>query len=167
MNRQLRPRSPRTALTFRCFALGLVLLAPVSARAQTSTPPLDRTIDTQLFQPAIGPQNYLTIEGADVAEHKRLSFGLALNYQQRPYTTFTNGTGAATETHLVDNQLTSEIDAAIGLFGRFQAGIGIPFTFFLDGDEVNAMGAPSGLHLRETGIGDIRLEGKAHLATLG
>jgi len=167
MNRPLRPRSPRAALTFRCFALGLVLLAPVSARAQMSTPPLDHTIDTQLFQPAIGPQNYLTIEGADVAEHKRLSFGLELNYQQRPYTVFTNGTNGSTETHLVDNQLTSEIDAAIGLFGRFQAGIGIPFTFFLDGDEVNAMGAPNGLHLRQTGIGDIRLEGKAHLATLG
>ena len=79
MNRQLRPRSPRSALTFRCFALGLVLLAPAAARAQMSTPPLDHTIDTQLFPPAIGPQNYLTIEGADVAEHKRLSFGLELN----------------------------------------------------------------------------------------
>jgi hypothetical protein len=145
----------------------LVLLAPVSAHAQASTPPLDKTIDTQLFQPAIGPQNYLTVEGADVAEHKRLSFGLSLNYQQRPYSVFTSGTGASTETHLVDNQLTSELDAAIGLFNRFQVGIGIPFTFFLDGDEVDAMGAPNGLHLRETGIGDIRLEGKAHLATLG
>ena len=43
----------------------------------------------------------------------------------------------------------------------------MPFTLYLDGDEVNAMGMPANLHLVETGIGDIRLEGKAHLATLG
>ena len=47
--------------------------------------------------------------------------------------------------------------AAIGIGGRFQVGLGIPFTLFLDGDEVDAMGAPANLHLRESGIGDIRL----------
>ena len=61
---------------------------------------------------------------------------------------FTQTSNGSSETHLVANQLTSEIDAAIGLFGRYQVGIGIPFTFFLDGDEVNAMGAPANLHLR-------------------
>ncbi len=168
MNRQTRSRPPRAALTLFCLCLGLVLLAPArSARAQSSTAPHDTSIDTQLFQPAIGPQNYLTVEGADVPDHKRLSFGLELNYQQRPYSVFTQGSGVPTETHLVDDQLTSELDAAIGLFGRYQVGIGIPFTFFLDGDQVDAMGAPANLHLRQTGIGDIRIEGKAHLATLG
>jgi hypothetical protein len=148
--------------------LALVLLTPVrTARAQTSVAPQDTSIDPQLFQPAIGPQNFLTVEGADVPEHKRLSFGLTLNYQQRPYTIFTQTPNATGETHVVANQLTSELDAAIGLFGRFQVGIGIPFTLYLDGDVVNAMGMPANLHLVETGIGDIRLQGKAHLATLG
>ena len=146
----------------------MVLLTPArTARAQTSVAPQDTSIDTQLFQPAIGPQNFLTVEGADVPEHKRLSFGLTLNYQQRPYTIFTQTPNGSGETHVVANQLTSELDAAIGLFGRFQVGIGIPFTLYLDGDEVNAMGMPANLHLVETGIGDIRLQGKAHLATLG
>src|SRR6185312_5218601 len=165
MNRPIRPRAFAAATL---PLLALVLLAPArTARAQTSVAPQDTSIDPQLFQPAIGPQNYLTVEGADVPEHKRLSFGLTLNYQQNPYTIFTQSANAGGETHLVADQLSSEIDAAIGLFGRYQVGIGIPFTFYLDGDEVNGMGMPANLHLRETGIGDLRLQGKAHIATLG
>jgi OmpA-OmpF porin, OOP family len=165
MNRPIRPRAFAAATL---PLLALVLLAPArNARAQVGVAPQDTSIDPQLFQPAIGPQNYLTVEGADVPEHKRLSFGLTLNYQQNPYTIFTQSANAGGETHLVADQLSSEIDAAIGLFGRYQVGIGIPFTFYLDGDEVNGMGMPANLHLRETGIGDLRLQGKAHIATLG
>ena len=165
MNRQTRSLALAAAtLPF----LTLVLLAPArTARAQTSVAPQDTSVDPQLFQPAIGPGNFLTVEGADVPEHKRLSFGLVLNYQQRPYTIFTQSDIGAGATHVVDNQVSSELDAAIGLFGRYQLGIGIPFTFYLDGDEVNGMGMPANLHLRESGIGDLRLEGKAHLATRG
>src|SRR5450631_2226741 len=164
-----RPTRSQARLAAAIFPyLLLVLLAPArTARAQTSVAPQDNSIDAQLFQPAIGPQNFLTVEGADVPEHKRLSFGLTLNYQQRPYTIFTQTPNGSGETHVIANQLTSELDAAIGLFGRYQVGIGIPFTLYLDGDEVNAMGMPANLHLVETGIGDIRLQGKAHLATLG
>ncbi len=166
MTRPTRSHARLAAIIFSYLAL--VLLAPArTARAQTSVAPQDTSIDPQLFQPAIGPQNFLTVEGADVPEHKRLSFGLTLNYQQRPYTIFTQTPNSSGETHVVADQLTSELDAAIGLFGRFQVGIGIPFTLYLDGDEVNGMGMPANLHLVETGIGDIRLQGKAHLATLG
>jgi len=164
-----RPTRSHARLAAAIFpTLALVLLAPAQiARAQTSAAPQNTSIDTQLFQPAIGPQNFLTVEGAEVPDHKRLSFGLTLNYQQRPYTIFTETSNGSGETHVVANQLTSELDAAIGLFGRYQVGIGIPFTFYLDGDEVNSMGMPANLHLVETGIGDIRVQGKAHLATLG
>ncbi len=157
-----RPTRSHARLAAAIFPyLALVLLAPArTARAQTSVAPQDTSIDPQLFQPAIGPQNFLTVEGADVPEHKRLSFGLTLNYQQRPYTIFTQTPNGSGETHIIDNQLTSELDAAIGLFGRYQVGIGIPFTLYLDGDEVNAMGMPANLHLVETGIGDIRLAGE-------
>ena len=93
-----RPTRSHARLAAAIFPyLALVLLAPArTARAQTSVAPQDTSIDPQLFQPAIGPQNFLTVEGADVPDHKRLSFGLTLNYQQRPYTIFTqtpNGVG--------------------------------------------------------------------------
>jgi hypothetical protein len=158
-----RPRA-RLAATFLPL-LTTLLLAPAAARAQ-NVAPRDTSIDPQLFQPAIGPQNFLTVEGAQVPDHKRLSFGLELNYQQRPYTVFTQGPSPG-DTHVIDDQLTTELDVAIGLFNRYQFGVGVPFTLFLDGDQVDAMGMPAHLHLRESGIGDIRLEGKAHIATLG
>ena len=69
--------------------LPLFLLAPARPASAQNKAPQDTSIDAQLFQPAIGPRNFLTVEGAEVPDHKRLSFGLTLNYQQRPYTVFT------------------------------------------------------------------------------
>jgi OmpA-OmpF porin, OOP family len=141
----------------------VVLLDAGSARAQA---PRDTTIDAQLFQPAIGPRNFLTVEGAEVPEHKRLSFGLTLNYQRRPYVIFTKGTTPGTA-YVIDDQMTGEISGAIGLFERFQVGIGLPYTLYLSGDVIDAMGVNTGARLHENGIGDMRVEGKAQLATLG
>jgi OmpA-OmpF porin, OOP family len=128
--------------------------------------PQATTIETQLFQPAIGPRNYLTVEGTSIPEHKRLSFGMALNYQRHPYTVFTEGPTPGS-TNVVDYQLSTELSAAMGLFGKYQVGLAVPFTLYLAGDEVSAMGLPTGGRFRETGIGDLRVEGKALLATLG
>src|SRR5882672_10226471 len=156
-------RRPLALLTFLFSFVSFGLLAPGSARAQA---PTDRTIDAQLFQPAIGPRNFLTVDGAEVPEHKRLSFGLTLNYQRRPYTTFTQGTteGAA---HVVDDQWTGELQGAIGLFDRFQLGLAVPYTLYLTGDDIDAMGVGTGGRLHENGLGDIRVEAKGQIATLG
>lgn len=164
MTPKTRSRARGAAIALPILSLFVLVLAR-PAIAQNKAPQ-DTSIDPQLFQPAIGPQNFLTVEGAQVPDHKRLSFGLSLNYQQRPYTVFTLGATPG-ETHVIDNQLTGELDAAIGLFGKYQVGIGLPFTPYLDGDEISPMGVPANLHLTESGIGDLRLEGKAHLATLG
>ncbi|HXJ21509.1 MAG TPA: thrombospondin type 3 repeat-containing protein [Polyangia bacterium] len=164
MTTQTRPRAlPAAALA--SLASLLLLFSGRAADAQ-SAPPRDTSIDPQLFQPAIGPQNFVTVEGAQVPDHKRLSFGLSLNYQQHPFTVFTQGPSPG-ETHIVDNQLTGELDMAIGLFNRFQLGFGVPMTLYMNGDLVDDMGAPNGLHYTQSGIGDVRIEGKAHLATLG
>ncbi|HXU02870.1 MAG TPA: thrombospondin type 3 repeat-containing protein, partial [Polyangia bacterium] len=135
------------------------------ARAQLIAPH-ETTIDTQLWQPAIGPRNYLTIENTSVAEHKLLSFGLSTNYQRHPFILYTNG-NTTTATNLVDYQWSTELQAAMGLFGRYQAGIALPFTLYLAGDRVDEMGAPLNIRHTESGIGDVRIEGKALIATLG
>ena len=75
------------------------LLAPVRSPSQLGhrrAPPtaVAKSIDTQLFQPAIGSHNFITVDGADVPDHKQLSFGLSLNYQWRPSRIYTKGTGA-------------------------------------------------------------------------
>src|SRR5450432_2147600 len=156
-------RRPLLLLTSVSVLLASGVVAPRRARADS---PFARTIDAQLFQPAIGPRNFLTLEGTDVPDHKRLSFGLTLNYQSRPYSTYTQGTAAGTA-YLIDNQFGGELDAAIGLFDRFQVGLGLPYTAYLSGDAIDAMGAATGGRLTENGIGDMRLEAKAQLAALG
>jgi outer membrane protein OmpA-like peptidoglycan-associated protein len=128
--------------------------------------PQSTTIDTQLWQPAIGPRNFLTVENTSVPEHKMLGFGLSLNYQRHAYILYTGGSQPSTS-NLVSSQWTSELSAAMGLFGRYQAGIALPFTLYLSGDEVDAMGLPRNYTLTESGIGDLRIEGKALVATLG
>src|SRR5579862_3970523 len=156
-------KSRSLALLTSLCTVTLGLVAPGRARADI---PVQKTIDAQLFQPAIGPHNFLTIEGADVPEHKRFSFGLSLNYQRRPYVIYTGGTSMAT-TYLVDSQFAGELDAAMGFFDRFQLGIGVPYTAYLSSDVVDTMGVPTGARLTENGIGDVRIEGKAQVATLG
>jgi hypothetical protein len=165
----MTPRDRWRTSAASSFLVGLlvagVLAVASPARAQLVAPQ-GTTIDTQLWQPAIGPRNFLTVENTAVAEHKLLGFGLSLNYQRHPYILYTEGytTGSS---NLVDSQTTTELQASMGLFGKYQAGIAIPFTLYLAGDEVDAMGMPINYRLSETGIGDLRLEGKALVATLG
>jgi OOP family OmpA-OmpF porin len=160
--RPLAPFQSLSALLSVVTALATALLGAGTARAI----PSDHSIDANLFQPAIGPRNFLTVEGAEVPDHKRLSFGLNLNYQLRPYTSFTTGTTEATS-HIIDKQFAGEISAAIGLFDRVQIGAALPYTLYLSGDVVDAMGVPTTQRLTENGVGDARLEGKYQIATLG
>jgi hypothetical protein len=147
-----------------CAVAGIVTFAP-PALAQSEVP-LDTTIDAQLFQPAIGPRNFITLDSPTVPEHKLFGFGVMLHYQHRPYSVFTQGANP-TQSHLIDHQLTTDLTAAMGLFGRYQVGFALPFTPYLAGDEITETGMPRFYRLTESGIGDVRVEGKAVIATLG
>jgi outer membrane protein OmpA-like peptidoglycan-associated protein len=152
------------ALAFGSLAFVSLAFGP-PAHAQLAAPQ-DTTIDAQLWQPAIGPRNFITVENTAVPEHKMLGLGLSLNYQRHPYILYTQGSTMG-QSNLIDSQWTTELTAAIGLFGRYQAGLALPFTLYLAGDEVDAMGQPIPFRLSESGIGDLRIEGKALIATLG
>ena len=158
-------RRARVAVLVPGVLAGLIATAgPADAQL---VPPRETTIDTQLWQPAIGPRNFLTVESTAIAEHKLLGFGLSLNYQRHPYIIYTQDATGTDQTNVVDSQWTTELQASMGLFGRYQAGLAIPFTLYLAGDEINEMGMPTGARLTESGIGDLRLEGKALVATMG
>jgi OOP family OmpA-OmpF porin len=161
-----RSRARAATLVPGLAVASLLVAQLVSPAAQAQTVPRDTTLDVQLFQPAIGPRNFVIVEGTSIAEHKRLSFGLTLNYQTHPYVVFTRGAMEETA-NVVDNQTSAELNAAIGLFGRYQVGIALPYTLHLAGDQVDDMGLPTNFRLKENGIGDLRIEGKMLLATLG
>jgi hypothetical protein len=136
------------------------------AHGQSAMAPTDKSIDVQLFQPAIGPRNFLTVDTADVPTHKQLSFGLLLHYQARPYVIYTEGAVPST-TSVVKSQLMADLSAAMGLGDRVQIGLDLPFTASLKGDGVDGFGMPNGEKLDTNGLGDLRVEVKALLATLG
>jgi hypothetical protein len=77
------------ALAFVSLAFGSLAFGP-AAHAQLPAPQ-DTTIDAQLWQPAIGPRNFITVENTAVPEHKMFGLGLSLNYQRRPYILYTQG----------------------------------------------------------------------------
>jgi OOP family OmpA-OmpF porin len=163
----------RTLLTLTVTLVLLLNAGRRDAHAQTQAPvPTDNTIDTQLFEQAIGPHNFITVDAPDVARHKQLGFGLMLNYQLRPYVIYTQGTDGQGSTviinaHVVEHQVTTELAASIALFSRVQLGLALPFTPILTGDAVDAMGRPTGQTQNATGLGDLRVEAKAQLGTLG
>jgi OOP family OmpA-OmpF porin len=174
--RQPHPQTPtdrwrgRVAVALRRGLCAAALIAGAAtaapARAQLVAPH-DTTIETNIWQPSIGPRNFLTVDSTSVPEHKLLFVGLSLNYQRHPYIITASDGSMNYATNIVDSQWTSELTAAMGLFGRYQAGLALPFTLYLAGDDVDAMGLPNGGRLTESGIGNLRLEGKALIATLG
>jgi OOP family OmpA-OmpF porin len=155
------------------IALAFLLVCAPPGRAQMQAAvPIDNSIDPQLFQQAIGSGNFLTVDAPDIGRHKQLSFGLTLSYQWHPYIIYTQGTDGqgiptVTNANVVQYQTTAELTAAIALFERLQIGIALPFTPVLKGQIIDMSAAPTGQDQTARGIGDLRIEAKAPLATLG
>lgn len=76
---------------FRWVGLGLLLSLlgiGMRARAQTVLPPaprMDRSFDVQLFHPAVGAYSFITLDSAEVLEHKLFNFGLVTSYERQPF----------------------------------------------------------------------------------
>jgi hypothetical protein len=131
----------------------------------------DRRFEADLFQPAIGPRNFLTLDAPEAPANKRFTFGLIFDYQANAYQvrTMNGNSGAPLQTaNLVESQYRTDLQVALGLLDRFQVGVSLPVTWLLTGDVVDSsMGLATGERLSETGLGDLRIEGKGQLGTFG
>jgi len=139
------------------LATGLVLEEAAFAQA-----PIDKSLEVQLFQNAIGPRNFLTIDSARVPEHMLVGAGLVLNYQSSPFSLYTvdSDKNLTERVSVVGQQWNAELLAGIGLFGRAQIGFALPVTLSMQGDNFTGMGTPSGTSIKGAGMGDLRVEGK-------
>src|ERR1019366_5945591 len=89
--------------------------------AQTGGPPapprMDRSFDVQLFHPAVGAHSFITLDSAEVLEHRLWHFGLVANYQHQPFS-YTLGSSDATVSPAtvvpVRDLAMAELVAAIG-----------------------------------------------------
>ena len=158
----------------------LVLLSLLGAgrnvHAQTSDlsrpPSLERSFDIQLFHPAVGAHSFITLDSADVLEHRLWHFGAVANYQRDPlsYTLSTvdsDGNSNTSTLAPVRNLAMAELVAAVGLFNHFEVGAALPFAMSWDGDRFDAYGGLAGGRNTVRAIGDLRVEGKAELVGFG
>src|SRR4051812_21970539 len=100
------PTATRNHLVRTAFFGGALLLCR-AAQAD------DKGFPLQLYENAITPGSFLTIDSAEVPGHKR--FGLALNfgYQRNPFSVYmVNGGSLTSPTPVVRDQMTGELTAA-------------------------------------------------------
>lgn len=165
----------RVGLLALLSAFVCVLGVASHAHAQTalpSTPRLDRSFDLQLFHPAVGAHSFITLDSAEVLEHRLWHFGVLGSYERDPlsYTLSTvdlqGNTNTTTLTPL-RNLAMAELVAAVGLWNRFEIGAALPIATSWDSDNLDAYGALAGGRSTVWGIGDLRVEGKAELLGFG
>ncbi len=128
----------------RRLGLAIVSLAAAAGTA-AARPPYDPAVDVQLFELAIGPEPFFTVDGADVVERHELAFDAAYTLETDPFVL------PSPHAEVVRDLTTAQLGAAFGLFGGIQVGAALPVILALDGDARNAStGAPAagGLDVR-------------------
>jgi outer membrane putative beta-barrel porin/alpha-amylase/OmpA family protein/thrombospondin type 3 repeat protein len=162
--RSARVPGARSAFAVASAALALAALAALAgpARAQSS-PPDDRNIDLQLYEPAIGAHSFLTVSSAEPMGKGQFQLALSVGYMTHPFTVYfvdqAHGGMLTSRSDVVSSIFGGDLRFAYGLDGRIQLGAGLPVTLSMRGDGLDpASGMPQSGGLDVAGIGDARLE---------
>lgn len=145
---------------FKAWAASMALVAAFclapAAQAQSS----ERSLGTQLFDPAVGDgqDTYIQGGGAQVLDHMSTSFGLVLNYALNPLVLA--DLGAENYVGLVEHQLKADVQAALGLGDRMQLGLSMPVVLYQAEGEDDVLPARE---IKTTVAGDLRLVPKVRL----
>jgi len=144
----------------------------VQAQGTSPAPPrTDRSFDLQLFHPAVGARSFITLDSAEVLEHRLWHFGLVANYERQPFSYTQSGpdtTVSATTVVPVRDLAMAELVAAVGLYNRFEIGAALPVALSWGGDGFDAYGRSTGTSAASvTGLGDLRVEGKGEIVGFG
>ncbi|MBJ6760629.1 DUF11 domain-containing protein [Myxococcaceae bacterium JPH2] len=150
----IRRRGEARSLTG--MAAVLAVLVGSTSRAQDSA---SQAIDAQQYKPGPGAFDVLGVQSAQVASHLSASFGVSVNYADKPLSVLMDGQYSA---QLVKNQLTADFLGSISLGGRLEMGVAIPITGH---GSQPAGSADPGLASGTSGVGlgDIRLVPKLRL----
>jgi OOP family OmpA-OmpF porin len=142
------------------LAFASLALLPSLAVAQQMPPPDDRSIDIQLFEPALGTHSFLTVTGAEVMSRGQFQLALGLTYLTHPFTVFVVEEGdLERRSEVISSIFAGSLSFAYGITNSLQAGVQLPVILAMRGDGLDAstgMAEPGGLSV--TGLGDARLE---------
>lgn len=149
--------------------VAIILVMVAVTRSYAEPPPSDNAIDIQLFNYAIGPKTFFSVDNGSVAERHQLSVDALVTFLSKPFTIYnTTGTGTpmlgTTRSQVVSSLTAAQFAAAYGIADGFQIGASVPFVFSLVGDGFDpATGMRSADAVHVTGLGDALVEGKARL----
>jgi len=147
-------------------ATGLLAL-PHLASAQAA-PPADRAIDVEMFDYAIGPKTFFSVDNGSVADKHQLALDALVTFISNPFTIYQTSDDGMTIVKTRDQVVTSltemQLTGAYGVTDKLQIGANLPLVFQLEGDGLDAatgMHGPQSLLVR--GVGDLIVEGKYRL----
>jgi outer membrane protein OmpA-like peptidoglycan-associated protein len=135
--------------------------AAFGGEALADEPPDDQAIELQLFQPAAGPQRFLTVSPATVMANKQFQLGLAMTYMTGGLVVYDVDAmdNLTSRTEVVSSILAGQIYGAYGFGDRFQVGLVLPITFSMTGEGLDpSTGNMLNGGLSVTGFGDATLE---------
>ena len=161
---------PRLAIGL-CLA---ALFAPSVAGAQDDA--VDGAFGVQNFNPAPGPQNFLSVEGARVGNRNSYSVGLLINYANDPFVVYDATCPSQPDLpagqdcpgdfelsdepkRIVASQVTGNFVGTFVPIRHLQIGLDLPLTF-VDGNAVDTATGDLIDTQRAVGLGDPRLLGK-------
>ncbi len=133
-------------------ALGVGLLIAFAWVSPASAQRADRSFNPQLFHPAPGPDEFITVEPAAPLAHLQYQVGLYLNYARNEFTIFgvNSDNSTTTRANILANRLAADLWAGLGLWNRLQIAIQIPMTLFQNGEDFNDSqpSATGGTHIK-------------------
>ena len=97
--------------------------------AAAQAPETDRSFDVQLWQPALGPRPYFTIDGRQGPARTwscRCGCRPATSATRSPWSTIQGTNRVESDVEVVRDQVTTELGLAMGLMDKFQVGVCAP-----------------------------------------
>ena len=159
----------RLLLAASTLGAGVLLLAPLDARAQNQDV-VQGEFSVERFEPAMGPRNYFTVEGARTDGELGWSVGLFFDYANRPFVlrscvskTDCNDPNAVMQYDIdvVSHMITWNFMGTFTPVPWVQIGLRIPMAYSAGDQFDTATGAILGDTGRSSfGLGDPTLEGK-------
>ncbi|MBN1960202.1 MAG: OmpA family protein [Deltaproteobacteria bacterium] len=105
----------------------VMFAAPVLAQTTTEAKP---TINVQLFHPAAGGNDFVTVQSAEVNPHLKLNVGLNANYARNPLSIQVLKSDNSTDELgiVIKNRIDANLIASLGLFDIADIGLVMPFV---------------------------------------
>ena len=150
----------------RSVALLLLLLLLLPARVAQAQNLPGNAFSLQVFRPALDSKGYVTVDATELLGHLDFSLGLVSSFA---HNVLQLTRGSSVNRFAVEELLTPQLQAALGLFKWAEVGVSLP-VHILFGSRAPAFVDPGGehdlnddLHFSGQSLGDIGLHLKARL----